>query len=178
MRIEMTDISGLAILHWQVHEDERGRFARAFCRTELAESGFAFDVVQANVSRSTVPLTLRGLHFQHPPHSEAKIVTCSRGRIWDVAVDMRRDSPTYRQWRGFELTPESRCGLHVPVGFAHGFLTLEPESEIHYLVDGAYAPQVAAGVRWNDPALDIAWPAYPRLISERDKNLPLLDMSR
>lgn len=172
MRIETTDLPGLALLHWRVNEDERGIFARTFCRAALAEAGIPFDIVQTNVSRSPVARTLRGLHFQRPPHAEGKIVTCLRGRIWDVAVDIRPGSATRGQWRGFELSAESRSSLHVPAGFAHGFLTLAPDTEVHYLMSAAHAPDAAAGICWDDPALAVEWPAEPALISDRDRGLP------
>jgi dTDP-4-dehydrorhamnose 3,5-epimerase len=173
VRIEQTDIAGLALLHWQVNRDERGSFARSFCREALAEAGLSFDVTQTNVSRSPMAGTLRGLHYQRAPHQEAKILTCVRGRIWDVAVDIRPGSPMLGRWLAFELGPDSNFGIHVPAGCAHGFLTLEADTEVHYLMDGAYAADAAAGIRWDDPALGISWPMAPALISGRDRNLPL-----
>lgn len=175
MRIERTGIEGLALLHWQQAHDSRGSFARTFCRAELEAAGLPFEVVQANLSRNPVRHTLRGLHLQQAPHDEPKIVSCARGRIWDVAVDVRPGSPTYRQWRGFELCPEADRALYVAAGFAHGFLTLEPDSEVHYLMGGEFVPEASAGIRWNDPALGIAWPAEPALVSERDSAFPDLD---
>jgi dTDP-4-dehydrorhamnose 3,5-epimerase len=172
MRIERTTIDGLVVLGWDVAEDARGSLARTFCRAELAEAGIAFEVAQANLSRNPSLHTLRGLHYQQPPHAEAKIVSCLAGRIWDVAVDLRRDSPTYLQWQAFDLSPESARALYIAPGLAHGFLTLAPDSAVHYVMDAAYAPAAAAGICWDDPALDIDWPAAPSLISERDRNLP------
>jgi dTDP-4-dehydrorhamnose 3,5-epimerase len=178
MRIEPGGMDGLALLHWEVLEDERGSFARTYCRAALAEAGLPFEVVQANVSRNPARHTLRGLHFQQPPHAEPKIVACLRGRIWDVAVDMRPDSATFRQWRSFELSGEEGSALHLAAGFAHGFLTLEPDSELHYLMGAAFAPQAASGIRWDDPAIGIAWPAAPAVISDRDLHHPLLVLDR
>jgi dTDP-4-dehydrorhamnose 3,5-epimerase len=157
-----------------VAEDARGSFARTFCRADLAAAGIDFSVEQANLSRNAVRGTLRGLHFQAEPHGEPKIVSCVRGRIWDVAVDIRPGSPTYGQWRGFELSPEIACAVHIPQGFAQGFLTLEPDSEVHYLMGAPYVPAAAMGIRWDDPALAIAWPELPALLSERDAALPRL----
>jgi dTDP-4-dehydrorhamnose 3,5-epimerase len=174
MRIEPSGIEGLCLLRWDVAADERGRFARTFCRDELARAGLRFELAQANLSHNAARHTLRGLHYQEAPHAEAKIVSCLAGRLWDVAVDLRRDSPTYRQWRGFELSPESATSLFVPEGFAHGFLTLEPGTDVHYLVSAAYAPEAAAGLRWDDPAIGIEWPAAPALLSHRDRGWPML----
>jgi dTDP-4-dehydrorhamnose 3,5-epimerase len=157
-----------------VAEDARGSFARTFCRADLVCGGIDFSVEQANVSRNPVRGTLRGLHFQAEPHGEPKIVSCVRGRIWDVAVDILPGSPTYGQWRGFELSPESACAVHIPKGFAQGFLTLEPDSEVHYLMGAPYVPAAGKGIRWDDPDLAIAWPERPALLSERDAALPLL----
>jgi dTDP-4-dehydrorhamnose 3,5-epimerase len=175
VRIEPSGIEGVAILHWEFVRDERGGFARTFCRAELAAAGLAFEVVQANVSCNPARHTLRGIHYQRAPHGEPKIVTCTRGRIWDVAVDMRPDSPTWRQWCAFDLAPDSGCAIHLPKGIAHGFLTLEPDSEAHYLIGAEYVPAAACGLRWDDPALGIAWPAAPAIISARDAGFPLLD---
>lgn len=168
-------MEGIALLHWELAHDERGSFARTFCRAELAAAGLPFEVVQANVSRNDARHTLRGMHFQHDPYGEPKIVSCTRGRIWEVAVDMRPDSPTCRQWRGFELGPDAGCAVHLPRGIAHGFLTLEPDSEVHYLMGAEYAPAAAMGIRWDDPAIGISWPAEPAIISDRDARFPLLD---
>lgn len=155
-------------------EDARGSFARTFCRADLAAAGIPFTVEQANLSRNPVRGTLRGLHFQAEPHGEPKIVSCVRGRIWDVAVDIRPGSPTYGRWRGFELSPESACAVHIPQGFAQGFLTLEPDSEVHYLMGAPYVPEAGMGIRWDDPDLAIAWPEPPALLSARDAALPRL----
>jgi dTDP-4-dehydrorhamnose 3,5-epimerase len=156
--------------------DERGGFARTFCQTELAAAGLPFHVHQTNVSRNTARHTLRGMHYQHAPHGEPKIVSCSRGRIWDVAVDLRPASPTYRKWAAYELGPDTDCALHLPEGIAHGFLTLEPDSEVHYLMGAVFVPGAATGLRWDDPAIGIDWPAAPEVISERDATYPLLDV--
>jgi dTDP-4-dehydrorhamnose 3,5-epimerase len=154
--------------------DARGSFTRIFCEEELRSAGIQFRVVQANLSSNAAARTLRGLHYQRPPFGEPKIVSCLRGRIWDVAVDLREESPTYRKWHGVELAPETGNALLMPEGVAHGFLTLEPDSEIHYLMGAAYVPEAASGVRWDDPALAIEWPGEPDTISERDRSFPLL----
>jgi dTDP-4-dehydrorhamnose 3,5-epimerase len=174
MRVEPTAMEGLALLRWDVAEDERGSFARTFCRDELRVAGLEFEVVQANLSSNRALHTLRGLHFQLPPNGEPKIVSCLSGRIWDVAVDMREGSPTNRRWQAFELAADGRSSLHIPAGFAHGFLTLEPDSVVHYLMGAPFVAGAGAGIRWDDPALGIEWPAAPAIISERDRSFALL----
>src|SRR3954469_11775107 len=174
MRIEPSGLEGLCLLRWDVAADERGRFARMFCRDEMARAGLPFAVAQENLSHSLARHTLRGLHYQHAPHGEAKIVSCLAGRLWDVAVDLRPGSATFRQWRGVALSPASGGALLVPKGFAHGLLTLEPDTQVHYLMSAPYAPEAGAGVRWDDPAIGIEWPAPPALMSERDRAWPLL----
>lgn len=174
MRIEHTNIDGVAVLRWDLVEDERGSFARTFCKQELAAAGLPFRIVQANISRNRASGTLRGLHMQREPHGEPKIVSCPRGRIWDVAVDMREASPTFRRWTAIKLCEGGDCAFHLPAGVAHGFLTLEADSEVHYLMGAPYVPDAAMGFRWDDPALGIDWPAEPAVISDRDRGYPLL----
>lgn len=174
MRSSPTPIAGVHLLEFDSARDERGGFARLFCSKILAEAGVNFTVVQANISYNIDAFTLRGVHYQTAPHGEAKIVTCLRGRIFDVAVDLREDSPTYRQWTAVELSEEDPRGFYLPRGIAHGFLTLERDSVIHYLMDAPYHAASASGVRWDDPAFGIDWPAEPLIISERDRNHPLI----
>lgn len=174
MHIEPTAIDGVLLLRWDSAADERGSFARTFSRVELAEAGVEFEIVQASLSRNPVRHTLRGLHYQKAPHGEGKIVSCLAGRIWDVAVDLRRDSSTYLRWRAFELSAQTGCSLYLAPGIAHGFLTLEPGSDVQYLMDAPFVPEAFAGVRWDDPAIGIDWPAPPALISERDRTLASL----
>ena len=174
MRIEPTAIEGVVILRWELVTDERGSFARTFCTEELDAAGLPFSVVQANISRNHAKHTLRGLHMQCAPHDEPKIVSCPRGRIWDVAVDMREGSATYRRWLALELHEAGDCALLLSEGLAHGFLTLEPDSEVHYLMGAPYVPAAATGFRWDDPAFGIEWPHLPAVISERDSGYPLL----
>lgn len=174
MRIERTEIAGVALIHWDIVSDERGGFARTFCAETMAATGLPFAVAQANISLNPALHTLRGLHYQAEPHGEPKIVSCRRGRMFDVAVDMRSESPTYRHWLGFELARDLPRALHLARGIGHGFLTLEPDSEVHYLIGAPYVPDAARGVRWDDPAIGIDWPAAPLVISERDAGFALL----
>lgn len=175
MLIEPTGLHGLSLISWSPVEDRRGSFARLFCRTGLKAAGLEFEVEQGSISHNREAATLRGMHFQNAPHGEAKIVFCLSGRMWDVAVDMREDSPSYLQWRGFELAAGRPAAVHLAAGFAHGFLTLEPDTDVLYLIDGRYVPEAATGFRWDDPAVGIEWPAAPEIILERDRGYPRLD---
>jgi dTDP-4-dehydrorhamnose 3,5-epimerase len=172
MRFTPAGIAGAMLFEFDAPEDERGFFARTFCDEEFARAGIAMQVRQINVSHNRQALTLRGLHYQEAPHAESKIVHCVRGRIFDVAADLRQGSPTFRRWIGLELAPELRRALYVPQGCAHGFLTLEPASDIVYAMGHPYVADAGRGIRWNDPALGIEWPAMPRVISERDAGYP------
>jgi dTDP-4-dehydrorhamnose 3,5-epimerase len=158
--------------------DERGFFARSFCRREFEARGLAAVWVQSNVSWNERKHTLRGMHYQVPPSAEAKLLRCTAGAIYDVIVDLRRDSPTRFEWVGVELDAERRTLLYVPEGFAHGFLTLCDRCEVFYEMSAPHDPAAARGVRFDDPRLRIAWPAPPAVISERDRALPLLDPGR
>jgi len=152
--------------------DERGFFARAWCQREFAEHGLNPRLVQCNISYNPRRGTLRGMHYQAVPHSEAKLVRCTRGAIYDVIVDLRSDSPSYLRHFGVDLTAEGREMLYVPEGVAHGFLTLEDETEVFYQMSEFYAPEAARGVRWNDPAFGIRWPIEVAVISPRDAAYP------
>lgn len=168
------DLSGAYLVELEPHTDDRGHFARAWCREEFAEKGLATEFVQGNVSINPTAGTLRGLHYQKPPHGEVKLVRCVRGAIYDVIVDVRSDSPTRLDWVGVELTPQAFRMLYVPEGFAHGFLTLEPDTEVTYLVSEFYTPGTEAGLRYDDPALGIDWPRPADKISEKDSHWPSL----
>jgi dTDP-4-dehydrorhamnose 3,5-epimerase len=173
MRFSPTAVLGAYVVELERREDERGFFARAWCRREFAEHGLETDFVQSNIAFSRRSDTLRGLHYQRPPHEEAKLVRCTRGAMFDVVVDLRADSPTYRCWFGIELTPENGRMLYVPRGCAHGYQTLADETETFYHVTAAYAPEAEAGVRWDDGAFGIEWPPAPeRLISPKDASWP------
>jgi dTDP-4-dehydrorhamnose 3,5-epimerase len=154
--------------------DDRGYFARWWCEDEFRAHGIEFGVVQANTGVSPLAGTLRGLHFQSAPEAEAKFVRCTRGAAWDVVVDLRPDSPTYQKWDAFEISEENGSGLYAPPGCAHGYLTLAPDTEVHYLTTARFAPALAGGVRYDDPSLAIRWPRAVSLVSERDRTWPLL----
>lgn len=172
MKFVPTPIVGVVRVEAEPHADDRGLFARLHCPEEFAAAGIAFAPAQTSVSRNPTAGTLRGMHYQAAPHAETKLVRVTRGRVFDVAVDLRTDSPTYRRWTGAELSAENLVGLFIPEGIAHGFLTLEPDSDVVYQIAPAYRPGHDAGVRWNDPAFGIDWPAQPKLISERDASYP------
>ena len=174
--LRRTPINGVFELVGQPFVDSRGAFLNAFRAQEEAFIGSWGDrgIAQVNLSRSEAVGTIRGLHLQAEPHSESKLVRCLKGRVWDVAVDLRRDSATYGHWQAVELSPERGNALLIPEGCAHGFQVLEPGSELLYLHSGAWVPEAETGVRWNDPQLAIAWPLAVSEISERDRLLPLL----
>lgn len=148
--------------------DERGFFARTFCRDEFAAHGLATGFVQCNTSFNTRRGTLRGMHFQREPYAEAKLIHCTRGAIYDVLIDLRPDSPAYCRWVAVELSADNERMLYVPEGLAHGFQTLADESEVSYQMAAMYRAEAAAGVRWNDPVFGIAWPLQGLIISARD----------
>lgn len=152
--------------------DDRGYFGRLWCEREMAEQGLVSVIRQSNVGFSPRKGTLRGLHYQCAPHQEVKIVRCTRGRVFDVVVDLRPDSPTYCAWHGEELTPDNGKMLYVPEGCATGYLTLEDDSEIYYNTSEFYAPDAATGVRWDDPAFAIDWPTQPAVLSDNDVSWP------
>jgi dTDP-4-dehydrorhamnose 3,5-epimerase len=170
-----TILGGAVLIDIEKHEDERGFFARAWCRSEFEAQGLNPSLAQCNISFNPHKGTLRGLHFQVKPHEEAKLVRCTMGSLFDAIVDLRPDSPTYKKHLGVVLTAENRRMLYVPEGFAHGFLTLEDATEVFYQISEFYSPESQRGVRWNDRAFAIAWPAEPRFISERDRSYPDFD---
>jgi dTDP-4-dehydrorhamnose 3,5-epimerase len=172
MRIEATALPGVLRLASDELGDARGSFARIFCERELEAAGVRFPVRQVNISRNARRGTLRGLHYQAAPHPEPKIVRCLKGAVWDVAVDLRPDSPFYRRWVGEELSAGNLRALYIPPGFAHGFITLSDASEILYLMGEFYEPALQRGIRWNDPALAIDWPVAPSVIAGRDAAYP------
>jgi dTDP-4-dehydrorhamnose 3,5-epimerase len=163
-----TSISGVVVVDLDPIEDDRGFFARVYDREEFSSQGIALDAVEMNVSFNRLKGTLRGMHYQAEPHPEPKIVSCLRGSLFDVVVDLRVQSPTYCQWVGMELSAESRKAVHIAAGCAHGFMTLQDATEIHYIMGERYYQDLARGVRWDDPAFGIDWPMQPTVISSRD----------
>ena len=165
-------LAGAFRIELELAADERGAFARRFCADEFRARGLETDMVQRSVSFNARAGTLRGMHYQMPPHLEAKIVRCTRGAVFDVMVDLREGSPTYGQWHGEELSVENRLMFYIPKGFAHGFQSLVDNTEVDYEITPAYVPGSAAGFRFDDPKLAIAWPVADMIMSERDRTLP------
>lgn len=173
MIFEETKLRGAFLVGLERREDSRGFFARTWCANEFADQGLTTEVVQANVSFNPRQGTLRGMHFQHAPHAETKLVRCTSGAIYDVIIDLRPESETYKQWLGVELTADNRRALFVPEGFAHGYQTLAPDSEVFYQVSEYYTPGAEGGVRWDDPAFGIEWPdPDDAFLSEKDRSWP------
>jgi dTDP-4-dehydrorhamnose 3,5-epimerase len=175
MLFNPTPLDGAYTIDLERKGDERGFFARVFCEKEFAAEGLETRFVQVNNSLSADKGTLRGMHYQLPPSQEVKVVRCIRGALWDAILDLRPDSPTFGRWFGAELSAENRRMMYVPRGFAHGFLTLEPDTEAFYLASEFYAPDRERGVRWNDPKFAVEWPAQPAVISDKDAALPDFD---
>ena len=167
-----TELRGAFIIDLERLCDERGFFARTWCEDEFAAHGIGLPPLQANMSMNPTKGTLRGMHYQLAPYEESKLVRCTRGAIYDVIVDLREESPTFGEWLGVELTAENCRQLYVPGGFAHGFLTLAENSDVAYQVSAKYAPGAERGLRWDDPAIAIQWPAVPQLISDKDRRHP------
>lgn len=174
MRFHDTDIDGVVMIEIAEIRDDRGFFARSWCEQEFAERGLDGDWVQENVGFSPRQGTLRGMHLQAAPHAERKLVRCTRGGVWDVAVDLRRTSVSWGRSVGVELTADNHLMLHVPEGCAHGYLTLTDDAEVKYLTSHRYVPSSATGVRHDDPALGLEWPRRIRLVSDADAAWPLL----
>ena len=174
MRIEPTALDGVWRICLEPVTDDRGYFARTFSEQELAAAGLVTQYPEHSVSFNKAAGTLRGMHWQAAPYGETKLVRCTRGKVFDVAVDIRPDSPGYRQWVGEVLSAATGVALYIPNGFAHGFITLEDDTEAFYFVDEAYAPETERGVRWNDPEFAIEWPLAPAVLSDKDRDAPLL----
>ena len=172
MRFEQTKLCGAWLIEPVPARDHRGFFARTFCAQEYAERSLTTCFVQNSTSQSVARGTLRGMHFQRAPHGEVKVVSCLKGAIWDVIIDLRPESPTYCQWQAFELCAANRRQLYVPEGFAHGFQTLCDDTEVGYLISAFYAPHAADGLRYDDPAFAIDWPLPVIAISEKDRTWP------
>lgn len=174
MKINATPIAGVLLVDLDRCSDARGAFMRVFCEAELAAVLAGRHVVQSNHSRTEKVGTVRGMHFQHPPHAEMKLITCLHGAVWDVTVDMRAGSPTFRQWFAAELSSDRPRLLVIPEGCAHGFQTLQPHSELLYYHTAPYTPVAEEGVRYDDPALGIPWPLPVSEVSQRDRAHPLI----
>ena len=172
MRFFPTGLSGAVLIELDRQEDERGFFARTYCAREFADYNLACNFVQCNLSFNRARGTLRGMHFQKPPHSEIKLVRCIRGSIYDVIIDLRPDSPTFASYFPVELSAENRLGLYIPEGFAHGFQSLENESEVFYQMGNFYEPGSGSGLRYDDPRVGIRWPLPVSVISEKDLGWP------
>lgn len=173
MKFTETPLPGVFEITVQPHRDNRGSFARIFCRNSFAAEGIDFFPEQTSLSVNKAAHTLRGLHFQTAPHAEEKLVRCIRGRVWDVVADLR-PGPTYGHWHAVELRADRMNALFIPKGLAHGFLTLTKGAVVHYQMSPSYVPGFAKGLRWDDPTLAINWPAAPQVLSPADKALPAL----
>lgn len=172
MIFKETKLKGVFIIQPERLKDERGFFARTWCQREFETHGLNPNLVQCNISFNKKRGTLRGMHHQVAPHEEAKLVRCTIGAIYDVIIDLRPNSPTFKEWISSELTAENRKMIHIPEGFSHGFMTLGDNTEVFYQMSEFYDPECTRGVRWNDPAFDIAWPEEVTVISEKDKQYP------
>jgi dTDP-4-dehydrorhamnose 3,5-epimerase len=172
MQFHPTSLHGAWRIHLEPVRDSRGYFARTFCVDEFAAYGLETNYRQHSISVSTHKGTVRGMHYQREPHSEVKVVRCLMGVIWDVIIDIRPDSPTYRRWQGFELSSENGHELYIPAGFAHGFQTLCDDVAVNYLISVPYAPHSACGIRYDDPTFGITWPLPVTDISEKDVRWP------
>jgi dTDP-4-dehydrorhamnose 3,5-epimerase len=172
MLFTSTGVAGAFLVEPERIRDERGFFARTWCGDEFGAQGLNPSLVQCSVSFNRRKGTLRGMHYHTHPYQEAKLVRCTRGAMWDVAVDLRRGSPTYLAWHGVELTADNHAMLYIPEGCAHGFLTLADETEVFYQMSAPFAPTAARGVRFDDPALGIAWPGEVVVVNQRDRAWP------
>ena len=175
MKFQRTGLADALLIEQERHPDERGYFARVACGAEFAAAGIEAEYPQASLSHNTRAGTLRGMHFQRPPHAEAKVVRVSRGAVFDVIIDLRPESPSFRRWQGFELSAENGRMLYIPKGFAHGFQTLEDATDVLYLITPSFVPGFGDGVRFDDPAFGIAWPLPVSVIAPKDREWPLFE---
>ena len=174
MKITKTKLDGVVIIEPDVFSDNRGFFMESWNKRKMAEAGLDYDFVQDNHSKSTVKGTLRGIHFQKGDKAQAKLVRCVKGAVFDVAVDLRRNSPTFKQWVGVVLSEENKKQLLIPRGFGHGFVTLTDDVEFLYKADNYYAPEADAGIRWNDSDIGVEWVTENPILSDKDKKNPFL----
>lgn len=172
MIVHDTDIDGLKIIDIEPRYDNRGFFARSFCKDEFSKYHLEHDIVQCNLSHNFHKGTLRGMHYQLPPHEEVKMVRCTQGNIFDVVIDLRKDSLTYLQWRGLDLRADDYRMLYIPQGCAHGYQALEDNTTVSYMVTESYHPECERAIRWNDPSIKISWPLPVTLLSEKDNSHP------
>jgi dTDP-4-dehydrorhamnose 3,5-epimerase len=175
MKFSPATLAGLWLIELELREDERGFLARTYCEDEFARHGLNTRWPQCNLTLTKKRGTVRGMHFQADPRPEIKLIRCAAGSIFDVLVDVRRHSPTFGKWEGFELSAENRRQLYLPGGFAHGFQCLADYCEVFYQMSEFYVPELARGLCWNDPAVGIRWPLPDAFVSERDRNLPALE---
>ena len=174
MKFTETKILDVFLIDAERHEDDRGYFTRTFCEEEFEEQGISFKPVQSNLSHNKHAFTLRGMHYHAPFYEETKLVRCSLGRVFDVAVDIRKNSPTYGMWVGEILSEQNYRLLYMPEGFAHGFCVLSEDADVLYKVNQEYSPEDEMGIIWNDPEINIAWPTDRPLLQEKDSHLPSL----
>src|ERR1700730_12303504 len=172
MQFRETPLAGAYVIEPERVEDQRGFFSRTYCEHEFTQHGLCSRFVQCNISFNKTRGTVRGMHFQRPPSPEPKVVRCPRGAVYDVIVDLRRDSPTWRHWYGVELNEENRLALYIPPGLAHGFQTLLDNTECFYQMGEFYVPELADGVRWDDPAFGVHWPIAEPVLSSKDRSYP------
>ena len=172
MKFEELEIKGAYLIHAEPFKDDRGVFRRNFCSEEFIQNNIEAKVLQANISENNYKHTLRGFHYQLPPHGEGKTMTIIKGRIYDIIVDLRKDSNTYLKWISLELTPEMRSSFHVPPGCANAFLTMEDDTLVHYYCSYPYTPEAERGIRYNDPLFKFSWPIDPIHISDKDASWP------
>jgi dTDP-4-dehydrorhamnose 3,5-epimerase len=172
------DVAGVHLVTPELIEDERGAFARLFAADDFTTRGIDPGIAQMSIATNPRRGTLRGMHMQLPPHAETKLVRCIRGSVYDVVVDLRPDSLTFLTWTGVELDAASRAAVSIPEGVAHGYLTLEDDTEMEYTISAPYAPAAAVGVRWNDPTIGIGWPFDPVVVGERDRAFPDVNPER
>ena len=172
MKFTETPIGGVLLIDLDPIEDERGFFARTYCEEEFRRLGLEPHIAQSSMSWNARSGTVRGMHYQRDPHGEVKLVRCTSGAVHDIVIDLRRESPTFRRWFGADLTARNRRMLYIPQGIAHGYQSLENETEIIYSMSTPYCPEAAAGVRWDDPAFAVRWPLDVTVIAERDRTYP------
>lgn len=175
MIFKETEFQGVYLIELEKNSDERGFFARSFCKKEFQRYGIDFNIAQSNISFNKNKGILRGMHYQIPPHEEAKLVSCTKGAIYDVIIDLRLDSPTYCKWIAIELSAQNYVSFYIPKGFAHGFQALSDDTVVLYQMSEFYHPESARGIRWDDPLFSIEWPSNNQVISAKDKTYPLFN---